>query len=60
MLNNNMNDETYEALSKVISALKKYEADAYSVLQSQNIKQVEKWIDEVSKDYNQGGAMFDN
>ena len=49
-----MNDETYEALKRVIKAIK----DNISV-KFEDIKQVEDWIDEVAKDYNEGGAMFD-
>ena len=54
-----MDKETYEALKKVMSKVyeiggKDIEAFTYS-----DVEQVELWMDEVSKDYEDGGFLGD-
>ena len=46
-----MDKETYEALKNIINAVKNKWYKEYNELAEKNIKLIDKWIDEVAKEY---------
>jgi len=50
-----MNKETYEALKRIVEDYKKIKPSAF--FPEADIAQVESWIDEVAKEYEEGGEQ---